>query len=847
VGLLSTMFKKKSGGDTLAFNLKRYESKPAGKLANYLPWLALIKPGSGIVLQRDGVLQRTLRYIGPDLESKGRLYLQALTSRINNAVKRLPDGWGVFWKADRYHTSTYIGSKWGNIASYLVDVERQRSFTHSDDHFEMLYHLTLTYKPPVDSEARAVGLFKKEIVTSGGAEKAKYMAMQALEEFEVKTQAFMNMIGTDLDYEFIDDDMTLTYLFNSIAMKRQFIKAPPFMMHLNYILSNTRIAIGDVLLIEGKYVSVVSIMDFPTHVYPDVLGDLNRVECEYSWVTRYLPVDKMLAQKRIKSDSEKLLAGHKGFFKIFMEGFMGSSGEVDPRAREESADAELALTEIGQDLIGFGHYSSVLVTWHDDVERVVENANLLASIINSKGFVAKREEPNVFEAWLMSLPGHNYANIRRYFINTLAVTNIIPMTSIWCGERTNQYFENTFRYGNPHVTTTTTDGSAFYLNLNSRGSDLGHTAVIGRSGSGKSFLGATLVSQWFKYPGAKAIVLDYQNSMKRLTLLSGGQHYEPGLSQNTFQPLKYLETDDDVDWAVRFIELLMEQTGLETNSRMKAAIKDAVLAIRKDPPEHRTLTELSAFIQYQERDEDGRAYNPIKQAIAMYLVDQDESKLFDGDNDNMLDGDFITIELEAIMNKGDRYIIPAMAYLFRMIEKRLDGSPVLCFIDEVWRAMRSQYFMNIFETNLRVWRKKRSFLVFATQNISEIANSSIAQIIIDGCPTKIMLPNIEATTQENIKLYKKFNFTESEIELIAKATPKRDYFIKELGGNTRMFQLNPGPLQLALFDASPEGIKWAHSVQHLSLEERWEKFFADFGLENYRQMLDDDVYSTEEV
>src|SRR5207245_10747921 len=49
------------------------------------------------------------------------------------------------------------------------------------------------------------------------------------------------------------------------------------------------------------------------------------------------------------------------------------------------------------------------------------------------GFVARIEEANALEAWLGSLPGHGYQNVRRPMLHTLNLADLLPLTSIWPG------------------------------------------------------------------------------------------------------------------------------------------------------------------------------------------------------------------------------------------------------------------------------------------------------------------------------------------------------------------------------------------------------------------------------
>ena len=64
-------------------NLAEYRKKTTS-LADYLPWACLVGPG--IVLNKDGSFQRTLRYRGPDLDSATDAELVSITARLNNIL-----------------------------------------------------------------------------------------------------------------------------------------------------------------------------------------------------------------------------------------------------------------------------------------------------------------------------------------------------------------------------------------------------------------------------------------------------------------------------------------------------------------------------------------------------------------------------------------------------------------------------------------------------------------------------------------------------------------------------------------------------------------------------------------
>ena len=69
-----------------------YRSR-ADRLADHLPWAALVAPG--IVLNKDGSFQRTFRFRGPDLESATEAELIAVSAQANNVFRRFGSGGGA--------------------------------------------------------------------------------------------------------------------------------------------------------------------------------------------------------------------------------------------------------------------------------------------------------------------------------------------------------------------------------------------------------------------------------------------------------------------------------------------------------------------------------------------------------------------------------------------------------------------------------------------------------------------------------------------------------------------------------------------------------------------------------
>jgi len=138
-----------------------------------------------------------------------------------------------------------------------------------------------------------------------------------------------------------------------------------------------------------------------------------------------------------------------------------------------------------------------------------------------------------------------------------------------------------------------------------------------------------------------------------------------------------------------------------------------------------------------------------------------------------------------------------LAYLFHRIEDRLDGLPTLIIIDEGWLALDDEGFAGQLREWLKTLRKKNASVVFATQSLSDIDGSAIAPAIIESCQTRLLLPNERAVEPQITAIYRRFGLNDRQIEILARATPKRDYYCQSRRGN-RLFELGLSEVALAL-------------------------------------------------
>jgi len=102
---------------------------------------------------------------------------------------------------------------------------------------------------------------------------------------------------------------------------------------------------------------------------------------------------------------------------------------------------------------------------------------------------------------------------------------------------------------------------------------------------------------------------------------------------------------------------------------------------------------------------------------------------------------------------------------------------------------------------LKTLRKKNASVIFATQSLADIDGSVIAPAIIESCPTRILLPNERALEPQIAAIYRRFGLNDRQIEILSRATPKREYYCQSRRGN-RLFELGLSEVALAFTAAS---------------------------------------------
>jgi type IV secretion system protein VirB4 len=723
----------------------------------------------GILLQQDGSLVAAWSFRGPDMHSATHAEMDTLTRRLNS-VLLLGSGWMIHTDLIRSRAPGYpeLGA-FPHTVTRVIDEERRRQFMEAGTHFESEHFLTLTYLSPLQSEERVRGW-----MFEGHNGRKLGVAAQILDRFRSRVEMFENVFEALFRSErlhrldFTDDhgfpqshDQFLRYLRRCINGEDHPFTLPDIPFYLNDLLAIQDFSGGIEPRIGRKHIRVIALDGFPKASYPGILGGIDSLPMAYRWNTRAILLDPEEARGVLDRARRKWRSKTRGFKDQVLR---TNAGAVNLYAQQMAEDAEQAMAVAASGDVQFAEYASNIVVLDEDLDQLQENTRLVIKKIQNLGFSCRLETVNAVEAWRGTLPGDGYRNVRRVLLHTLNLADLLPITSVWAGRRENPSALMP-EHSPPLLYAATTGATPFRVNLHV--SDLGHTLMCGPSGAGKSTALGLIAAQWFRYPRAQVFAFDKGYSLFVLTNAARGEFYDLAGEQSAlaFCPLREIDSDADLTWAVSWLEDLCTLNGLAVTPKHRNVLTQAVLQLRLSPS--RTLTELSANVQ----DLD------VREALQFFTLSGPLGQLLDADSDVLGSGRFLTFETENLLQLDDKAVIPVLLYLFRRIEKRLDGAPTLVSLDEAWAYLRNRVFRERLRDWLKTLRRMNGVVLLATQNLSDICNSDISDVILEMCPTKILLPNSEAKNPASKEFYSRIGLNSRELDILQASIPKQHYYI----------------------------------------------------------------------
>jgi len=373
------------------------------------------------------------------------------------------------------------------------------------------------------------------------------------------------------------------------------------------------------------------------------------------------------------------------------------------------------------------------------------------------------ETYNLLNAWLSIVPGNGAYNLRRL---ALLETNVADMSLLFTldqGEAISPHMgrEALAVFETPHHTP-----YAFNLHVQ----DVGHTLVLGATGSGKSFLLNFLVTHAQKY-APQTVVLDLGHSYRKLATLLGGRYLEVGLRQHgvTINPFALDPTPEHLHFLHAFVRVLLEVDNTYRVSDLEdREIYEAVENLYVLDRSQRRLFTLANLLP---RALAGRLHK--------WIGEGRYASLFDNIDDTLTVERLQVFDFEA-MRAYPALLEPLLFYVLHRVVARIQdpaeaSALKVCVMDEAWRFIQHPTLRAYVQEGLKTWRKRNAVMILATQTVEDFASADLLRTIVESCPTKLLLANPALDRRHYAEL---FQLNEMELDLLTGLIPRQQILLK---------------------------------------------------------------------
>lgn len=769
----------------------------------------------GLFLNRDKSLQQSFIYSGANFEATTLAELRYMNAMLySNGFSNFGDNWCMHLSCIRSHRNNYIDENdcyFPDATTKTIDDERRFEFLKTKDHYANKFILTFNYMPPGKLHGAIKNLFYS--TPDGNNQTTK---QEHLEYFKQAISDFRAAISSRVYTEPLLDDETLRILHRSINGFDHKLQADRgAYLPLYYRLATQDLKKGIIPKIGDLNIGVVSVGEgLPVKVWPGYTHELSTLDFEYTWVTRFIFESKETSEKRINDTADYHYQNQSDGKKALQKRLTGF--ERTNRSALTFADqSESALEALETSNRVYGNYTCSVVVFDPDKDSLNKKLSEIQKTVSSLNFVTKREKENCLDAYFGTIPGMRYANVRKWQVDTINLSDLMPTTDVWDGYEYNpcEYY----KLNNPPLFYAVADGETIFSGCTFV-QDTGHAFVVGSTRSGKSVALNFLAAQHFRYRNAQIFHFDNGYSGMPLCYASNGNHYDIASDNatTTFKPLQLLIDGgmEDFSFLVQWLSHIAEINLSRTlTSQERSEISDVLVLVKNSPtPEQKSITYFHFLLSSRAEGQDiARAFIEYSTRSGKNSI---KSTIFNSPVDKFKFSRFTMFELEKVAKLSNDVAIPILEYMFYMVYRSLDGRPTMITFEEIASTFKTEILQNVCEDWLRKIGKKNAWLLLCTQQVNDILNSPIADVILDQCKTKIYLPNSSlTTTEQSYRSYQKMGLNDKQISIIASAIPQQNYYLSNpLGARLINFRLSATALAF-LAKNSPEDLKIARTLK----------------------------------
>ncbi len=558
-------------------------------------------------------------------------------------------------------------------------------------------------------------------------------------------------------------------------------------VYLDYFLADSAVDCHrDHLMVGRRHVKALSMKEPPSQTFAHALGDLITVPGEFVACLEW----QRVPQDRMRRDIQ---SRRRHYFnkRVSLINYVSPEAKAEEMLVDESATATVkqlgdALTEMEVNGHVFGRCSLTVILHHEDRRALDHQAAQTMKVLAAHDGAFFDETYNLLNAWLSVVPGNGARNLRRLAVLETHAADMSFLFGVDQGQPGSTLLKAPLAiFETPHQT-----AFAYHLHVQ----DVGHTLVLGATGSGKSFLLNFLVTSAQQYDPF-TVVLDLGRSYQKLATLLHGGYVELGLRQQdvSINPFSLEPTREHLHFLHGFVRVLLEgEDGYRLSDLEDREVYDAVENLYVLDRGQRRLFTLANLLP-----------RSLMARLQKWVDGGRYADLFDNVEDTLTFERLQVFDFDA-MRAFPALIEPLLFYILHRVNERLlderDARTLkLCVMDEAWRFIQNATLRAYVQEALKTWRKRNAAMILATQTIDDFASVDLLRTVVESCPTKLLLANPALDRSRYAEL---FQMNEVELDLVASLMPRRQILLKR-PDLTKVLSLSVDPKSYWIYTNTP--------------------------------------------
>ena len=735
-------------------------------------------------LTKSGDVGMILEVCGVDYECLDHNTIDNLTKRLESAFKLFDENFRVYQYLFKRNNPEIPFKTYGNP---VVDTANRNRASYLEAKADSLFSLSIFYvvlyegfRPTRSFNQNHFGLFHKlagflalalAYLSTGrrvnslddDITKAQTILRQRIDGFVIQISDFLPARILDKHDAF----RVLKQILNFSPAKCG-LASLKWDTFLDYFLPESQLECHrNFLRLDDYYAKVLTLKEPSAQSFPLVFKSLLEVRANYFVATEWKNEDP--------GKTRRLIHAKRRHFHNTKRSFFSQVNVNDVPMHDHLTDdsKEAQVSELGESLkeielrgAYFGRFTLTVVIYDLDLAKVERACAEFYKVFSVHDGHVYDERLNLLNAYLATVPGNHAFNFRSLYISNSNYADYSFLFTLHCGESYNHHLKQEYL-----AVLETNHNSPYFFNLHYR--DLAHTIILGRTGSGKSFLLNFLITNLQKYDPA-TFIFDLGGSFESVTKLFGGSYLRVGLQSENFRinPFSLPPTKENLDFLALFLKVLIHNSAsAPLDASTERDIYHQIENLYSVDPSLRTLSVLANTL--------GR---DASERLAKWTREGQFGFVFDNADDTVSFSTFQCFDFQQ-MRSYPEILEPLLFYLLHrassVIQNRHASSNFKAFfIDEAWVFLRNSSIQRYVLEALKTWRKHNAAMVLSTQSLDELRRSDILDVLVESCPTKIFLANPDMDRD----LYRKqFHLNENEIELISGLIPKQQFLLRTPG------------------------------------------------------------------